>query len=213
MNEHTDGDLQADIAALRQRLSNLEAEYRNLERKALHASRPVVYRKFPISILPVALVLVAGGVLYALDALMIDNQGNTNFVGNVSIGSEASRKKLNVFGTLDVNGNATVGGLEVAGGIDQKLRLLHGVVSANGSTSVEGKFTARSQPQGGFYTVYFTTPFKSMPAASVTADNDEQERDRAVITRLDEKGMRVRIVNNKGQAENANFSFVIIGLR
>ncbi len=68
MNEHTDSDLQAELAALRQRLSNLEAEHEELRRQATRARPPAFYRKFLRSVLPVALFLAVGGLLYAVDS-------------------------------------------------------------------------------------------------------------------------------------------------
>jgi len=49
MNEQTDIDLQAELAALRQKLTNLEAEHRELKRQAARACRPTFSRNFLLS--------------------------------------------------------------------------------------------------------------------------------------------------------------------
>ena len=89
MNKHTDGDPLAELAALRQRLSKLEAEYRELKRQATRARNPVFFRKFLFSALPVALLLAGVGVLYAVDALFIDTNGNVRIGGAVGVNTDA----------------------------------------------------------------------------------------------------------------------------
>jgi hypothetical protein len=79
MNEEADSDVQVELAALQQRLGKLEAEHRKLLRRATRTRRPASSRKFLLSALPVALMLAAGGVLYAVNALFIDKEGNATF--------------------------------------------------------------------------------------------------------------------------------------
>ena len=229
MDEQTASDLQGELAALRQRLGKLEAKHRELLRHAARVRRPAFSRKFLLSSLPVAILLVAGGVLYALDALSIDNQGNATFVGNVGIGSDASQKTLNVVGkmtasdatvtgslsagALTVTGNATVSGLSIAGG-SENLRLLRGMVDGEKKDGV-GFTAGKPIPSAtGLYYVDFIERFSSMPAAFVSAFNENEKGDHsAIITRLSEGGMWVKTVNRSGQAEERKFSFVVIGPR
>ena len=53
MNEHTENDPRAELAALRQRLDKLEAEHRELQRQASRGRRPVFSGKFWLSALSV----------------------------------------------------------------------------------------------------------------------------------------------------------------
>ena len=96
MNKHIDGDPLAEIAALRQRLSNLEAEHGELKRQATRTRRPAFSRKFLLVALPVALLLAAGGVLYAVDALFVDSSGN------VGIRTQSPKYPLDVRGVFRV---------------------------------------------------------------------------------------------------------------
>jgi hypothetical protein len=78
MSEHTDNDLRAELAALRQRLDKLEAEHRQLQRQASGARRPAFSRKFLLTALSVSLLLAAVGVVWGEQAvsLFIDSKGN-----------------------------------------------------------------------------------------------------------------------------------------
>ena len=112
MTEQSIGDMQAKLAALRQRLGDLEAEHRDLLRGASRSRRPEFSRKFLLGALPVALLLAAGGLLYgqgAGDALFINPQG---WVG---IGTNAPKATLDVAGKLNVSDNSTLSNTTVTG--------------------------------------------------------------------------------------------------
>jgi hypothetical protein len=95
MNEHTENDPRAELAALRQRLDKLEAEHRELQRQALRARRPAFSRKFLLTAL-VSLLLAVVGALWGDEAmsLFVDPKG---YVG---IGTNDPKARL------DVNGSA-----------------------------------------------------------------------------------------------------------
>jgi hypothetical protein len=96
MNEHTENDPRAELAALRERLDKLEAEHRELQRQALRARRPAFSRKFWLSALSASLLLAAVGALWGDEAmsLFVDPKG---YVG---IGTNDPKARL------DVNGSA-----------------------------------------------------------------------------------------------------------
>jgi hypothetical protein len=77
MNEHTENDPRAELAALRERLDKLEAEHRELQRQALRARRPAFSRKLWLSALSASLLLAAVGALWGDEAmsLFIDSKG------------------------------------------------------------------------------------------------------------------------------------------
>jgi hypothetical protein len=77
MKEQPDSELYAELAALRQRLSHLEAEQEKGRRHTAYVQRPTFLRKCLLGPLPLALLVMGGGLLYAQgDALFIDAKGN-----------------------------------------------------------------------------------------------------------------------------------------
>jgi hypothetical protein len=214
MDEQPVSDLQAELVALRQRLGKLEAEHSDLLRRASCSQRPAFSRKFLLAALLVVLLLTAGGVLYGQNALEIDPSGVVN-IAKALIASDATVSGKLSAQTLNVTGNATVAGLSVPGG-SEKLRLLRGVVDGEKKDGLgfgAGKPITDATGTGLYY-VSFHERFNSMPAAFVSAFNENEKGDHsAIITRLSELGMWVKTVNRSGQAEERKFSFVVIGPR
>ena len=194
MNKHTDGDPLAELAALRQRLDKLEAEHREPQAEASLARCHVPSRKFVLSALAVVLLLTAVGVLYAVDALFIDQNG-----------------KVKVEGDLEVTGKVN-NNLYVSGGVEN-LRLLWGTVDGEKRDGLGVKAYKEYPEAVGLYFISFPSRFKSMPAASVTAFNENPKGvdHSAIINRLTETGMWVQTTNRNGQPEERKFSFLVIG--
>jgi microcystin-dependent protein len=93
VSQQPEGDLQAELAALRQRIGDLEAKHRDSLRCASRWWRPGFSRKFLLSALPLVALLSAGGLLYAQsagDALFIDTKGN------VGVGTNAPKAQLDI---------------------------------------------------------------------------------------------------------------------
>jgi hypothetical protein len=114
MAQQPDSDLRAELEALRQRLSTLEAEHRDFLRSAARSWRPGFFRKCLLGTLPVAVLLGAGGLLYgqgAGDALFIDPKG---WIG---IGTNAPKVTLDVVGKLNVSDSATLANATIAGSL------------------------------------------------------------------------------------------------
>lgn len=215
MNKEADSDVQTELAALRQRVSNLEAEYFDLLRRASCSRRPAFSRKFLLAAFFVVLLLTAGGVLYGQNALEIDPSGVVN-IAKALIASDATVTGKLSAQTLNVTGNATVAGLSVPGGAEN-LRLLRGNIAADGSKS-DGLGFAAGKPipdaKGLYFVDFGIERFKSVPAASVTAFNQSETGGyNAIIARVSEGGMWVKTVNRNGAAEDRQFSFMVVGVR
>jgi len=115
MNECPDSDLQAELAALRQRLGCLEAEHRALIHRASRGlyrrglSRGLMLGVFPL----VALLALSGGLLYAqgdavkaaVDALFIDQNGNVG----IGTGLGELKAKLDVNGDMHTSDKLVIG--------------------------------------------------------------------------------------------------------
>jgi hypothetical protein len=148
MNQDLQGDSRSELAALRQRLDNLEAEHRELQR---HVSRrPFFCRKFVLSALLVGLVTAVG---------MLWGQGMSLFIdpnGNVGIGTASPdpNAKLHVSGTSRLSngtgdswfpytdGNSYVSGTNVifrSNGNTEQMRL-----TKEGNVKINGALTATS---------------------------------------------------------------------
>lgn len=104
MNEQPDSELYAELAALRQRLNHLEAEHEEVQRQAARAHRPAFLRKVLLGPLPVALLVVGGGLLYAQgDALFIDQAGDVSIAKNLNVTGALTT------GSLITTGNVGIG--------------------------------------------------------------------------------------------------------
>ena len=204
MNEHTDSDQQGELAALRQRLDNLEAEPRELQCRSSRSRRPVVSRKLLLSVLPVALLLAAGGVLYAVDALFVDKSGN------VGIGTLTPSKKLDVAGDAKVSGTLALRDMFAVAGPEQ-LRILRGTIRADGSIMAGIGFKVK-HPGTGLFDIEFDKPFQGVPSISVTPMT-LRTLDNAVISVLEPGKIEVKTAagDEKGNPADRGFTFVILG--
>jgi hypothetical protein len=114
MAQQPDGDLRADLDALRTRFIKLEAEHRDLLRRAARSQGPGFFRKSLLGALPVVLLLGAGGLLYgqgAGDALFIDPKG---WIG---IGTNTPKAMLDVAGKLIVSDTSTLSNAAITGSL------------------------------------------------------------------------------------------------
>jgi hypothetical protein len=113
MNEHSEGlnysEMKAELQALRKKLEDLETKQAAFK----SSTHPTVRRRFPkrliIASIPLAVLVVAGGLLWgqgAVKALFVDAKGN------VGIGTDDPKA------ALDVKGTASVGNLVSRGAID-----------------------------------------------------------------------------------------------
>ncbi|MDF0672849.1 MAG: hypothetical protein P0120_00705 [Nitrospira sp.] len=118
MNEQPDSELYAELAALRQRLSHLEAEHEEVQRQAARAHRPAFLRKFLLGPLPVALLVVGGGLLYAQgDALFIDQAGDVSIVKKLNVTGDVTTKGKLEAASAKVTGPLTTGSLITTGDV------------------------------------------------------------------------------------------------
>jgi hypothetical protein len=93
MNQDAEGNSLNEFAALRQRLEELEAEHRDLQRQV--SRRPFFSRKFALSALAGTLVIAIAAVLWGDEVISIFVDPN----GNVGIGTTGPNAKLSVVGT------------------------------------------------------------------------------------------------------------------
>ena len=130
-------------------------------------------------------------------------------------------------GNLTVSGNVKLGaqGVSAAGGAES-LRMLRGVVTADGQVVAGSGFSVTKLGAPGRYDIQFNPPFASVPGASVTQLFNEGKdplsgeptgggdtRDNAVIVHLLASKMRVKTGNAGGGGDYRYFSFVVIGPR
>ncbi|MBS0169978.1 MAG: hypothetical protein JSR62_06450 [Nitrospira sp.] len=113
MKEQRESELYTELAALRQRLTTLEAEREAAQHQASRAQWPTSLRKCLLGPLPLALLIIGGGLLYAQgDALFIDSKGN------VGIGSLTPQGFQVVLPETSKPSTAPNAGITMAGGVD-----------------------------------------------------------------------------------------------
>jgi microcystin-dependent protein len=108
MTQQPHSDLQGELDDLRQRLGDLEAKHRGVLRDPSRSRLPEFTRKSLLGALSVVCLLAAGGLLYGQvggDALFIDPNGN------VGIGTNAPKQKLEVSGAIKGVGMTPPGGI------------------------------------------------------------------------------------------------------
>lgn len=119
MKEQPESELYAELNALRQRLNNLEAEREAARHQARRAQRPTFLRKCLLGPLPLALLVVGSGLLYAQgDALFIDQAGNVSIGKNLRVTGNVTTSRLeaasaNVAGPLSTDSLITTGNVDI----------------------------------------------------------------------------------------------------
>lgn len=113
---------------------------------------------------------------------------------------------------------------------DEHLRIVRGTINGNDNTVAAGSgFTLRRPGIEGVYDIYFSTPFKGIPSASVTqvfngssapfTSSDEllnspgsgDLTDNAIIVYLTNERIRIKTGAGKGWPGDRPFSFIVVG--
>ncbi len=131
MKEQPESELYAELAALRQRLNNLEAEREAAQYQARCAQRPTFLRKCLLGPLPLALLVLGGGLLYAQgDALFIDQDGKVGILNSLSV-----KKDLTVEGDVRTGGQLFADKLKVIGQLSTDSLITKGNVDIGDTSS------------------------------------------------------------------------------
>jgi hypothetical protein len=150
----------------------------------------------------------------------------------VGAGTKGDNRRITFWaeGGAEFRGNLsiTAGGPTLSvPGAQETLRLLRGVVTKDGTKFAGEGFTVTPvRDRQGLYDIVFTTPFPSIPGASVTqifasffrgnanaSDEGGDTRDNAVISHLSADRMRVKTGGSGGGRDPRAFTFVVIGPR
>ncbi|MGE0680277.1 MAG: hypothetical protein AB7P69_05130 [Candidatus Binatia bacterium] len=132
-------DLRAELAVLQQQLLVLQTAQTSAQGSVPTRSRWRLSRGMMVVLLPIVVLLAAGGVLYgqgAMDALFIDKDGK------VGIGTPTPSATLDVAGTLNVTQKASLASTEVKGTLDvtQKATLaeteIKGTLTTGGNVGI-----------------------------------------------------------------------------
>lgn len=131
MKEQPESELYAELTALRQRLNNLEAEREAAQHQARRAQRPTFLRKCLLGPLPLALLVLGGGLLYAQgDALFIDQDGKVGILNSLSV-----KKDLTVEGDVRTGGQLFADKLKVIGQLSTDSLITKGNVDIGDTSS------------------------------------------------------------------------------
>lgn len=126
-------ELRAELSALHKKLEELEAKQASSNFGVFFTTRRIFSRRRIVALLPVAALLIAGGLLYgqgAGDALFIDPSGR------VGIGTTNPLGKLDIQGGADSNGGSDPQALSLSyrlGGYRHWLRTRHNSIIGSGN--------------------------------------------------------------------------------
>jgi hypothetical protein len=94
----------------------------------------------------------------------------TDTAGNVGIGTDTPAARLDVRGDIRMGPS---GAIRATGG-EENLRIVRGVVNAEGAILEGAGFTV-SRPRNGYFDIRFNSPFAGAPALTATADYAREE--------------------------------------
>ncbi|HEY3137000.1 MAG TPA: hypothetical protein VGL29_13300, partial [Blastocatellia bacterium] len=137
----------------------------------------------------------------------------------VGIGTISPQAKLDVGGELDVRGDVKLGssGQLFAPGGPENLRIIRGVIGVNGDIIAGSGFSVIHN-QTGVYLIRFDTAFSDTPAFTAAAQMhvdgpDHDDTETVMFTSIASFGVDVRIQDQSGFIDSAQFSFIAIGRR
>jgi hypothetical protein len=142
--------------------------------------------------------------------LKLDVAGDATIDGRVGLGTASPQAKLDVRGSIRLGNN---GEFSAASG-EENLRIVRGIVASNGNIIVGSGFTA-SLTDTGKYTITFNTPFADPPAVTITTNFTPG----FFTTFAETEGVtgsqaNIRIfVRSNGDNANNPFQFIAIGPR
>ena len=136
----------------------------------------------------------------------LDVSGNVHLTGNLQVDNSAQ-----VGGNMQVSGSVQVGGTNYAASSTEKLRIVRGTISDNGTsvTIFAGSGFTVSHPGPGAYTISFNTPFLSVPSFTATGVNSIARAD--TVNSITTSSVKVSLINTAGTSVNDSFSFIAIG--